>query len=265
MHRMKKEGHGSITFFGALHFGSSAMYPLPEQLQNAFDNAKYVAFETNLAELASFAFNEQMDRLGKQPHGKTLSQEILPETWERLAATAARLGLSATYLETLKPWYCASLLTSTALTETGLNSYLGIDAYLYRAAETNAKSIICLETTQHQLELLTHINKNNTDDFIKQTLQEVDDMPGFSSKMLNAWLNADEEGLAELIADGFADNDSLQASLLAERNKIWFDKLNGSTAHNNQTLVIVGAGHLVGANSLINVFKQHGYLEDETP
>lgn len=259
LRQLTRQGHGTITLFGALHFGTADMFPLPDNLLDAYRTARTVAFETDLGELASPAFNNAMRELGSQPPEHSLQDDLSPKIWQDLLSVAESLGYYETTLAPCKPWYCASLLTSAALRQAGLSSYLGIDAFLFRQAQQDDKDILCLETPQRQLDLLSQINHKTNDDFIRQTIAELRDMPSFSAKMLRLWLEQNAEALAELIADGFADNSDLQQNMLDCRNRLWYQKLDQAAHNGHHVLAVVGAGHLVGHASLVELFRSHGY------
>ncbi len=251
--------HGTVTLFGALHFGSDDMYPLPDRLEHARQTADAFAFETDLEALATFDFNDAMRRRGRLPDGQRLHHSLLPQTWQQLAAEATRLGFPPDLLDACRAWYAASLLTSAALRLTGLNSQLGIDTVIFRQAAAQKRPIICLETPEHQLELLADINRQPDEDFIRQTLAELRDMPTFTATMLDLWLHQQDDKLAALIADGFAGNSPLQAQMLDERNHRWFETLDHASADHRSVLAVVGAGHLIGPGSLMHLFSQAGY------
>ncbi|MBR5839997.1 MAG: TraB/GumN family protein, partial [Victivallales bacterium] len=78
--------------------------------------------------------------------------------------------------------------------------------------------------------------------------------------MLDYWLDGNAKGLARLVADGFENNNDLQKLMLEDRNRQWFDKLHSANQQNMSVLSVVGAGHLVGPDSILNLFKTNGYV-----
>ena len=249
-----------LHFFGALHFGTEQMYPLPQVLEDAYQADDAIAFETNLGELSTPRFNAMMTDMGRQPNAARLSQNLKPETWNSLSAIALKLGYSPDYIDTLQSWYCASVLTSAALRLAGLNSHLGIDGYIFQRSVIEQRPVICLETPQKQLELLASINPETDEIFIQHTIRELADMAKFSHEMLDYWLDGNAKGLARLVADGFENNNELQKLMLEDRNRQWFDKLHSANLQNMSVLSVVGAGHLVGPDSILNLFQKNGYV-----
>ena len=248
-----------LHFFGALHFGTEEMYPLPQVLEDAYRNDNAIAFETNLGELGTPQFNAMMTEMGRQPDNMRLSRNLSPDTWRSLSDIALKLGYTPEYIDTLQSWYCASVLTSAALRQAGLNSHLGIDGYIFQRSVYEQRPVICLETPQKQLELLASINPETDEVFIQHTIHELADMAKFSHEMLDYWLEGNAKGLAKLVSDGFENNNELQKLMLEDRNRQWFDKLHSANAQNLSVLSVVGAGHLVGPDSILHLFRDHGY------
>jgi uncharacterized protein YbaP (TraB family) len=193
------------------------------------------------------------------PEGQTLTDQLNPETWQGLCRRAHSLGYHDSSISHLRSWYCASLLTSSALQLSGMASQLGVDSFLFARARAQDKTILCLEQPDDQLQLLSSINSASDDEFIQNTLAEIDNMPAFTQQMLQIWLRGDAAELATLICSGFEGNNALQKRMLQSRNRNWFQQLHNANHEGKAILSVVGAGHLVGNNSLLEFFHHHGY------
>lgn len=257
--RAQKNGAPPLSFFGALHFGTPEMYPLPLIVEEAFRDCDIAAFETDLGAIASPAFHALMAKTGTLPEGQSLADQLSAETWQGLCQRAQSLGHHHSSISRFRSWYCASLLTSSALQLSGMASQLGVDSYLFARAKAQDKIILCLEQPDEQLQLLSSINSVSDDEFIQNTLAEIDNMPAFTQHMLQIWLRGDADGLAALICSGFEGNNALQKRMLQTRNRNWFQQLHAANHDGKAILSVVGAGHLVGDNSLLEFFRQHGY------
>jgi uncharacterized protein YbaP (TraB family) len=47
--------------------------------------------------------------------------------------------------------------------------------------------------------------------------------------------------------------------LLIQRNKNWVQQIEGAMRNNKNFLFVVGAGHLVGPESVVDMLKERGY------
>jgi hypothetical protein len=55
------------------------------------------------------------------------------------------------------------------------------------------------------------------------------------------------------------ESPKLYKRLITDRNRDWIPHLETLMASGKKTLVIVGVGHLVGKDSVINLLKSRGY------
>lgn len=250
-----------MYFYGALHFGTPEMYPLPPQVEHAYELCDAVAFETDLDAISGIDFHNRLRTLGTTRDGDRLSDALSPETWSALAQTARELGYQPEYIDGCQSWYCASLLTSAALQRAGLASHLGIDGFIFsRATGTiSPRKIITLETPETQLALLSGINNESDEDFINATIREVNDMDKFSHSLLKLWLDGNAAKLAALVSENFRTDNRQQSRMLTKRNRCWKNILADVNRAAQSVLTVIGAGHLVGTGNLVSLFLEDGY------
>ncbi len=83
---------------------------------------------------------------------------------------------------------------------------------------------------------------------------------------MDAWKSGDEDKMEAIIARS-ANEDSNIASmyekLLYERNRRMVSKIEGYLRTDQVHFVVVGAGHLVGREGIINLLKNKGYSVEQ--
>jgi uncharacterized protein YbaP (TraB family) len=62
-----------------------------------------------------------------------------------------------------------------------------------------------------------------------------------------------------LLSKSFKDYPHLHDRLLIQRNKNWVQQIEGAMRKNKNVLFVVGAGHLVGPESVVDLLKEKGY------
>lgn len=237
-----------IWLCGVLHFGCSEMYPVSNELDDAFNQAETVVFETDMGVISSYAFSEEIRKRGTYGENESLKNDLSPEVWDKLCEQGEKLGYSQDVLLDCKPWYCASFMTSAALNKAGLASYMGLDSFLYRRA-LDEKKLLFLERPEEQLDLLTSIGNKNADEFILGSIAEIQDMEQYSEKLFKLWQTGDWEGLDKLITENMIFDAGQKQQMLEERNRRWISDILNAT-EDGDVLVVVGAGHIVGNNGL---------------
>jgi uncharacterized protein YbaP (TraB family) len=77
--------------------------------------------------------------------------------------------------------------------------------------------------------------------------------------MLAYWESGDGENLYHLLNKSFEKHPDLRDKLLTQRNKRWVSGIEALLKEDKNVLVIVGAGHLVGPDSLVDLLQDKGY------
>jgi uncharacterized protein YbaP (TraB family) len=80
-----------------------------------------------------------------------------------------------------------------------------------------------------------------------------------AADMLAYWESGAAENLFHLMNKSFEEHPGLRDKLLIRRNKRWVSGIEALMKENKNILVIVGAGHLVGPDSLVDLLKKKGY------
>ena len=70
-----------------------------------------------------------------------------------------------------------------------------------------------------------------------------------------AWRAGDTRALEALLLDGFRDVPEIYERLLVERNRNWVPEVERCLAENARCFVVVGAAHLVGPGSLVELLR----------
>ena len=77
--------------------------------------------------------------------------------------------------------------------------------------------------------------------------------------MMAAWQNGDADKLHELLYKSFEGQPGIEDRLLTQRNKDWILKIEEMLGKSKNTMVIVGAGHLIGPEGIVELLRQKGY------
>jgi hypothetical protein len=158
----------------------------------------------------------------------------------------------------LTPVMAAMTLEVMEITKLGFDPMAGLDQYFYDRAKTDGKQIVPLETVDFQIHLITDFSKDESDLMIKSTIKEVEDTQEKFGDLIQCWKSGDAKKLAGLLNDAMSDSLPIFKRLVTDRSASWIPKiqefLNGTT----NAVVIVGAGHLVGDEGVVNLLKKKG-------
>ena len=249
----------SIYFLGSIHLLKKDSYPLAAAIENAYEDCTSIVFEADLDAMKDPGFQALMLSLGLYPEGQTIEQDISRETYEALKEKVKSAGLPMAQFSRFKPWIFGQTLTVIELQRLGFNVMYGIDTYFYSKARKDKKKMIFLESAEYQLKLLGEMDRNDQENFLRQTLKDLEVIEEMASDMLNAWEAGDVESLDEMINISFEDYPEIYDRLVTGRNRAWISKISSLAHQDGNVLVIVGAGHLIGKESVLDLLEERGY------
>lgn len=248
-----------VFLLGSLHVLKSSAYPLAAEIDRAYASSQRLVFETDLGAMMDPAIQAKMMELGVYPEGQNLFQNISEETKKNLEKKLQDLGLPPAYFSRFKPWFLAVTLTALELQRLGFNPLYGIDIHFYTKAKTDEKELAYLESVEYQLNLLGKMSAQDQKSFLIQTLKDLDISAQLADDMMTAWQNGDADKLYALLFKSFEDHPGIEDRLLTRRNKDWIQQIEKMLKEPKNTMVIVGAGHLIGPEGLVELLKKEGY------
>ena len=254
-----RAGENTLYLLGSLHVLKKDSYPLPPLMEEIYIASDAVVFETDMDEMDTPAMQKKIVNYGRLPAGQTLQQQLSAPTWQLLQKKMADLKIPAEKVRQMKPWLCALTLTVTDLERLGFLAEYGLDEHFYARAKQDKKKIIPLESVDFQLSLFYSQSRHEQEEFLMQTLTDLQVADALSGEMENAWKNGDGEKLYTLIAKSFSGYPEQYARLVLQRNKNWLPVLEKILRREQVTLVVVGAGHLVGPGSVVDLLRRKGY------
>lgn len=254
------DGDSEIWLFGSVHMLPADLNWRGPRLNAAFAAADEFVTETDLpnAETAA-AFQAFAERYGQLPAGQTLSQRLGPRDAARVAQTARALGIDPAALERQRPWLTALQLASTDLIRSGQSPDLGVEAVLGAEATRTGKRLSSFETLEQQLRVLADLAPDDEDRFLEVTLAEIDASSDLAARMDRAWVRGDVAFLArEFEAEWREAGPGMHQAIILNRNRAWADDIERRLAGSGRTFIAVGAAHLIGEGSVVDLLRARG-------
>jgi uncharacterized protein len=247
----------AVYLLGSIHVLKSDFYPLPQPIEDAYKRSGIVMFETDFAEMA--ASQGKLLKAGMLPPNETLSQHVSGETYALVQSYLRENVGSATMLDQFRPWMASVTLLTVELMKLGYDPQQGVDRYFFDKAQRDKKRLDSFESVDFQLGLFQGLTKAEQDQMLSESVREAKDIKGEISEMVNAWKTGDSKALDKLIVQEMRDYPDVHKKLLLDRNERWMAKLVEQLAGKEDVFVVVGAAHLVGASSVVDLLQKKGY------
>jgi uncharacterized protein len=248
----------SVYLVGSVHFLKKEHYPLPAPIEQAFERAKIAVFETDLGSTENSEFKASLLQKSVLPEGQKLQDQLSPQLFERLEKQLMESGLPVAVVEKFKPGMVAMSIVMVELQRLNLDPQMGLDQHFYQRAKKAGKEIRALESPELQLNLITGFSKEEGEAMLDSTLKDIKTLKTELDKLLQSWQTGDMAGLAKLLNKALSEHPGLYQRLLADRNKTWLPAVEELIRGDRDAIVVVGAGHLAGPGSLVELLEKKG-------
>lgn len=254
-----ESGNNTIYLLGSIHVLNKASYPLPEEVEDIYNCCRRIVFETDLDSMNDSSLQGKMLRRGMYPKGQTLSGNISAETYEMLRKKLEASGLSILQFERFRPWMVALTLTGSEMIRLGFDPQLGVDRRFFSKAKQEGKELIFLESNEFQINLFAGLSRTRQEALLRQILIEIKIIESMFADMVSAWKDGNAEKLDSIMKESLREFPDLHERLITRRNRRWVAKILNLARKRGDLLVVVGAAHLVGEKSVVDLLKKKGY------
>ncbi len=257
--------NNTVYLLGSIHLLREADYPLDQSIQAAYEDAETVVFEIDIAESESPQTIQTFlqTALPDSPE-EVLSNALDDETYTLAQATAAEFGLPLAGFNNLEPWAFYLSLVGLQSLQLGFAPEYGVDAYFFNQATLEGKNTLALETIEEQLGFFDNLSAPVQADLVGQLLLELDTFEESIETVVSAWKLGDIPAFEQVTLDGFTDFPEAYDALLVQRNQNWIPDIESFINQPEDYLVIVGAAHLVGEDSVVQLLQDRGYSVEQT-
>lgn len=255
------DSDNAVYLLGSFHMLRPADYPLAQDVEGAFADAESLVFELSPEEMGP-ALSTQMLQAALRSDGKSLRDDLDAATWTKLEAYAGRNGMPMANLAALKPWFVGLTISVTEMMRQGLDPKIGLDAHFMEQARTAGKPASGLERGMDQITLLDGMDAVEQRQFLTEVLEQAEKGPGQTEKLHAAWRRGDAAMLwEEMAAEMKREYPRLYQRINVDRNDNWVPKIEKrlTEASTDDTLVIVGALHLLGSDGVVEKLRARGY------
>ncbi len=245
---------------GSIHFLKKDMYPLNKKIENAFEESSVLVVEANLSiDKIAEAILLIMQR-GMYAGDKILKNNISKKTYTLAEKKLKEYGMDISNFQKFKPWFLAMTITSFELMKLGLDPNFGIDKYFLDKA-LKKKEILELEGAEFQVNLLDSFSAEQQDKFLFYTLKETSKPGKDIENIVNAWSEGNAFEMEKILYESIQNLPELKdfyRKLIDDRNEKMVEKIESFLKTKKKFFIVVGAGHLIGKNGIIQLLRNRG-------
>lgn len=249
----------SVHLLGSVHVLKAEHYPLPAVFEGAFSNACIVLFETDIGEMMKPESQFKLTARAQLPEGQTLKDVLTGKTYAGLLRHLKDSGMPEAMISRFKPGFVVMMLAMVELQKEGFNPASGMDLYFYKRTKKEGKTVRGLESLDFQMDLICNLSNAEGEALIKSTLADMKDAKTKFAELIVAWQAGDGAAIEKLLNQAQKEDPAIMKKFLTDRNLAWVPQIEELAKGTNNAAVIVGAGHLVGKDGVVELLKQKGY------
>ena len=263
LYRVEGPSGATIYMLGSIHLLTADAYPLAAPVEAAYADAERVFFEVNLDSLTARA-SELMPKALLQTG--TLREAIPADLYaqvEQAVQPYASQGLSMAVLDRFEPWMVAMLFGQLEWAKAGMQPQHGIDVHFEGRAQRDGKPLGSLESVDFQLGLMDGFTGEQQVEFLRQTLEDLPRTGELMGGIVSAWRAGDVAAIDSLMNRSMGRYPAVYTRMLTDRNAAWVPQIEQLLRGTDDVLVVVGAAHLVGDDSVVEMLRRRGYTVEQ--
>ncbi|HEX4692994.1 TraB/GumN family protein [Sphingomonas sp.] len=236
-----RDGDTTIWLLGSMHVLPPRTDWRDDAVTRAIDQADTLVLESDPDAEGGF------DAIAKAPGLPPLDKRVAPDRREALAKAIRRTGQAADAFDGYKDWAAAVMLSTGDALDAGATAKDGVDAQLWDAFRGRKR--VALEAPGDQLRALDILPPQLQQRMLEEALSEPD-----YETVEDAWARGDLSAFNKA-----GPSKELRPFLVTAANRRWADWVVERMGQPGKVLVAVGAGHLAGKDSLVDLLEARGF------
>lgn len=254
-----RDADSTIVLFGSVHVLPPGLDWEPPALKAAISKADDLWFELPIDPASQDAGVQIVRQKGLLPPGESLLAKLTPAGRDRLTRLAPKLGVSLEQLDRLRPWLADVTVGLVDMASKGAGAANGVEQSVSAEAPPTAQRR-AFETAEQQIGFLADAPEADQLASLEDTLRQIEEEPDAYDRLLAAWMAGD---IQALVTEGLEPmkkaSPDLYDRMITQRNNRWVEAIAQRMQGSGETVIVVGAGHLVGPGGVPALLRKRGF------
>jgi len=247
----------TIYLFGTIHLLPSDLKWRTPRLDQAMTSSQELVVETIIDDKNPTKLMSAMASIGLAKGLPPIAERVPPAKRAALKAAIKKSGVPEPAYNAMKTWMAAFLLLSNQFRDLGLSG--GVEGVLRNDFIARNKPIGELESNLEQLSFFDRLPESAQRNLLEGALEEGTSVKREFGGMLDAWSRGDVNGIARTFDHDLSGSPEMRDSLIRQRNSNWSKWIERRMTQPGEVMVAVGAGHLAGRHSVLEMLRKDGY------
>lgn len=249
----------TVYLFGTIHLLPADYKWRTAKFDRAIAGSNELVVETIIDEKNPTELMAVMARLAVSPGLPPISERVPPAKRALLADAIRKSGIPQAAFDRLETWAAAFLLLANQFKELELKGEEGVEVVLRGSFAAQGKPIGQLETNAEQLGFFDALSEASQRQLLEGAIESSPETRKEFQAMLASWARGDVAAIARSFNSDLSASPELMNALIKRRNANWSKWIERRMAQPGSVMIAVGAGHLAGKDSVIELLKRDGY------
>ena len=246
----------TIYLFGTIHLLPEGLEWRTPLLDQAIAASDALVLETVLDDPTKSA--RAMMAAGMSPGLPPIVERVPADKRAALEKMIAGSGVPSAVLDRMETWAAGLTLLAVSFQQLGLDPSLGVEKGLTGEYKASSKPVSGLETVEQQFGFFDNLSEESQRLFLAGVADDPAATRAEFAEMLRAWTAGDTEAIARTFDNEASMSAELRSVLMQQRNAAWAEWLAKRLEQPGTVMVAVGAGHLVGKDSVQTMLAAKG-------
>lgn len=268
-YKISDKNNTTIYLLGSIHAADDTIYPLNDTIMNSFNDSDYLAVEVDTLSLQN-NFDLSLNLAEKMMYNDstTIKNHIGDELYNKMVNFLKEKKSYSSLYDNYKPVFFESLFENLIINDAMLKSESGIDMYFLSLASENNKKILEVESAEFQYNLLLNTPLELDKIMIEEYIDNYDLNVSQMKDLYELWKKGDKEQLENILINSESQNateeekklmENYNQSLIIDRNYGMANVLENYFEKKQNVFCVVGLGHVIGDEGIINLLQKRGY------
>ena len=249
----------TVYLFGTIHLLPDNYQWRTSKVEQAVVGSQQLMIETIVDEKDPMKLFGILMRIGMSPGLRPLVDRLPAAKRAALLDAVKKSGFPPKTLDNMETWAAAFILLGNQFKDLGLKNDQGVEMTLRSAFAGQGKPIGELESNLEQLSFFDQLPEKAQRELLEGAIEKASTVRTDFNDMLTAWVRGDVKAIARSFNRDLAASPELAQALIKQRNANWSKWIEQRMAQPGAVMVAVGAGHLAGRDSVVDLLKRDGY------
>ena len=249
----------TVYLFGTIHLLPDNYQWRTPKIEQAVGGSQQLVIETIVDEKDPMKLFGILMRIGMSPGLPPLVNRVPAAKRAALLDAVKKSGFPPKTLDNMETWAAAFILLGNQFKDLGLKNDQGVEMTLRSAFAGQGKPVGELESNLEQLGFFDRLPEKAQRELLEGAIEQASNVRSDFNEMLTSWVRGDVRGIARSFNRDLAASPELAQALIKQRNANWSKWIEQRMAQPGAVMVAVGAGHLAGRDSVIDLLNRDGY------